>query len=616
MGAHVIKSALAPSNAPTPNQLGLHWLKTTDPVGHWLAIDTTANGWLDLVNLNTGGGGSGESNTLISQGSGTSLVGTKVGTELGILSLLAGDNVTIDIFEGKVRIASTGGSGGGVDVSGADSGAAPILVPDVATLVFDPDEFVLTGDASGLQVNSRPGAFVKQVAEVIVPSTKSLIQTNENGVVTFRRLAAGTNVTLTEDLATGKLTISSTGGTGGTGGGTGIIAYGADAAGNDTPYENCQIISIDGNAFQLVFYDNNEPELTGKEAYFEIRPSWITDVVANKLNVTSLDAASEPASTLLSSAGLKFSNAFTIENDPTDQGVIVKLANQSGGLTEVPHDNAEDSRKFVRGWNAWFTATTWDASLYHVGGSGTHSLVSQDRFEENRLKIKGLKAGHGIQLESTPAGNDITVKFDENLAYNLGYPKDFGTSFKIPCGAIGYVSAALEAIPVFTANAYFAIPFYVHQESGVLDGIAYHLESASKPTSGNIEFSIGKYSRGSDEVNIIYHMSRPYANESGSFTTRPVSPGFVFTEPGLYWLFVRTSVNASTMKMLTLKNDQRWRDSSNVSRVMQAFQFPRYSVAGLNSSSSSLTVGRPDLAFSSWDGSTVCPYVELSITYP
>jgi hypothetical protein len=29
-----------------------------------------------------------------------------------------------------------------------------------------------------------------------------------------------------------------------------------------------------------------------------------------------------------------------------------------------------------------------------------------------------------------------------------------------------------------------------------------------------------------------------------------------------------------------------------------------------------IEVGRPDLAYGSWDGVTVCPYVELSITYP
>ena len=177
MSTHIYRSPNAPSAAPTSVQLGTHWVKTTEPLGHWLAIGTAdVSDWLDLLNIG-GGGGSGESNTLVSQGSGTSLVGTKVGTalgvkslvagtnisidatepgqllisaagggdgeantllsqgggtslvgtkegtQLGILSLLAGDNVTIDIFEGKVRIASTGGGGGG-----GGSGEANVLV--------------------------------------------------------------------------------------------------------------------------------------------------------------------------------------------------------------------------------------------------------------------------------------------------------------------------------------------------------------------------------------------------------------------------------------------------------------------------------------------------------
>lgn len=58
MSTHVIKSTVAPTVAPTLQQLGVHWVKTTDPVGHWLAVDTSVDGWLDLINLTSGGGGS------------------------------------------------------------------------------------------------------------------------------------------------------------------------------------------------------------------------------------------------------------------------------------------------------------------------------------------------------------------------------------------------------------------------------------------------------------------------------------------------------------------------------------------------------------------------------
>ena len=619
MSTHIYRSLNAPSAAPTSVQLGTHWVKTKEPLGHWLAIGTAdVSDWLDLLNIG-GGGGSGESNTLVSQGSGTSLVGTKVGTALGVKSLVAGTNISIDATEpGQLLISAAAGGGGGsggVDVSGADAGNTPVVVADVSTLVFDPDDFELSGNASGMQASLRNGVVVRSLADAAVTGGKSLIFNDLGGNVRLRKLFAGSNVTITED-ANGKLTISSSGGSGGgTGGITGIGVYGADAAGNDVDYTDCQYLSIDGNAFQLTLYDNDEPPIVGKEAYFEIRPSWITDVVANKLNVTNLDVAGDPTSTLLSSGGLKFSNAFTIENDPADQGVIVKLANQSGGLTEVPHDNTEDSRKFVRGWNAWFTATTWDASLFHVGGAGlSKSLVSMDQAEENKLKIKGLLPGRGIELKGTPEENNVTIQFDEELAYNLGYPKDYGTRFKIPCGGFGTVSAATEVMTGFVANAYYAMPFYVHQAGAKLDGFIYQIDSVGKPTSGQLEISIAKYNKGNEQLDVIYFMARPYANEGTSMSTRPVSPEFLIEEPGIYWAILRTTVNASAMKMLTLKNDLRYRDNSNVSRVMQ--QFDRYAVAAMDSKSSSLDVGRPDVGYGSWSGVTVCPYFEVSITYP
>ena len=619
MSTHIYRSLNAPSAAPTSVQLGTHWVKTTEPLGHWLAIGTAdVSDWLDLLNIG-GGGGSGESNTLVSQGSGTSLVGTKVGTALGVKSLVAGTNISIDATEpGQLLISAAAGGGGGsggVDVSGADAGNTPVVVADVSTLVFDPDDFELSGNASGMQASIRNGVVVRSVADAGITGGKSLIFSNASGAVSLRKLFAGANVTITED-ATGKLTIAATGGSGGGSGGiTGIIAYGADPAGNDTPYENCQIISIDGNAFQLSFYDNEEPELTGKEAYFEIRPSWINEVVANKLNVTNLDGAGDPTSTLLSSAGLKFSSAFTIENDPADQGVVVKLANQSGGLTEVPHDNAEDSRKFVRGWNAWFTATTWDASLFHVGGAGlSKSLVSNDQAEENKLKIKGLLPGRGIELKGTAGENNVTIQFDEELAYNLGYPKDYGVGYKIPCGGFGTVSASTEALTGFTANMYYAMPFYVHQAGAKLDGFIYQIDSVGKPASGQLEISIGKYNQGNEQLDVIYFQARPYVGEGAGMYTRPVAPEFLIDEPGIYWVILRTTVNASGMQMLTLKNDLRYRDNSNVSRVLQ--QFERYAVAAMESKSSSIDVGSPDVGYGSWSGVTVCPYFEVSIRYP
>lgn len=402
---------------------------------------------------------------------------------------------------------------------------------------------------------------------------------------------------------------------GGGGGSAALGVAGADPDGNDTDYLDCQYLVIDGNAFELTFYDNDEPPLVGKEAYFQIRESWITDVVANKLNVFNLDGAGDPITTLLSSGGLKFSDAFTIESDPSDQGVIVDLSASGGVLTEVPHDNEEDDRKFVRGFGGWYTATSWSASLYHMGGAGlSKSLVSNDTVEENKLKIKGLLPGRGIELTGDEADNNVTIQMKEVLAENLGYPIDYGVTYKVPCGGFGVVSSATEIMSAFTTNMFYAMPFYVHQPNALLDGIIYQIDATGKPTSGNLEISIGKYNEGNEQIDIIYFMTRPYVDEGAGLYTRPVAPDFLIEEPGLYWLIMRTTVDASSMKMLTLKNDLRYRDNSNVSRVMQ--QFDRYAVAAMESKSTSLSVGRPSVDYYSWSGVTVCPYVEVSFRYP
>ena len=191
MGTHIIRSVAAPADAPTSEQLGTHWIKTTDPVGHWLAVDTTVDGWLDLVNLPSGGGGSGEanttsnvgtgsgqlakakdgvnlpfktikqganitvtngtdeveiaaaapgeSNTLTAQGTGVSLVGDKTGSALGVKTLVAGTNVTIDEGEDELTINASGGSA---------STSAMVPIAMATTYLQLPSSLGQTGDGS------------------------------------------------------------------------------------------------------------------------------------------------------------------------------------------------------------------------------------------------------------------------------------------------------------------------------------------------------------------------------------------------------------------------------------------------------------------------------------
>lgn len=127
MGAHVIRSDAAPNAAPTPDQMGVHWVKTTEPVGHWLAISTTdMTGWLDLLNLPSGGGGggSGEANTTSNVGTGIGLALPKAGTDLPFKTLIAGAGLYLDDNGTEITLTAAGGP--------PPAPTIPALVPKIA----------------------------------------------------------------------------------------------------------------------------------------------------------------------------------------------------------------------------------------------------------------------------------------------------------------------------------------------------------------------------------------------------------------------------------------------------------------------------------------------------
>ncbi len=93
MSVHVIRSTAAPVGAPLSTQIGNHWIQTTTG-GHWVAIDTTTTGWYDMKTLK-GLGTPGEVNTTISEGTGESVVLPKMGVTLPFKSLKAGSNISI-----------------------------------------------------------------------------------------------------------------------------------------------------------------------------------------------------------------------------------------------------------------------------------------------------------------------------------------------------------------------------------------------------------------------------------------------------------------------------------------------------------------------------------------
>ena len=86
--------------------------------------------------------GLGENNTLNSQGTGTSLVGSKIGAALGVKSLKAGSNITVtDDEAGSLVIAATGGGGGGGVANVGD--VIDAILTDTNGILFDSEGHIL-----------------------------------------------------------------------------------------------------------------------------------------------------------------------------------------------------------------------------------------------------------------------------------------------------------------------------------------------------------------------------------------------------------------------------------------------------------------------------------------
>ena len=194
MGTHIIRSKDAPTSAPAVDQLGVHWIKTTDPVGHWLATGVTdVSDWTDLLNI---GGGSGEINTASNIGTGSSVFKEKVGVDLRFRKLTAGNNVTITENDSDITISSSA-SGGGL----ADGNYGNVTVSDTgATIVVNNDaisnEKLANVAEATIKGRVTPGvgnpedltsAQVTALLDPFTPTKKGLVPVSDGDALKFLR---------------------------------------------------------------------------------------------------------------------------------------------------------------------------------------------------------------------------------------------------------------------------------------------------------------------------------------------------------------------------------------------------------------------------------------------
>lgn len=132
---------------------------------------------------------SGESNTLASQGDGTSLVGSKTGSTLGIKSIVAGSNVTIDEGTDEITINASGGGGGGASLnigSESDYGSGNLSTP--ANLLFADADFAVdklsVADSVVMDLNRGSttdfGKALREVGVITPPAFTPIIEDFED----------------------------------------------------------------------------------------------------------------------------------------------------------------------------------------------------------------------------------------------------------------------------------------------------------------------------------------------------------------------------------------------------------------------------------------------------
>lgn len=245
MGIHVIKSTTAPTVAPTELQVGAHWVKTTNPKGQWFAVgsDTLAD-WVDqsaiagavartgdtmtgplkvpqtlptdadnvvatkkYVDDNAGGGGSAYG--LVSQGGGVSLVGTSLGSDLGVKSVVAGPGIDIvaDDYANTITFTPTGGGGSGESntTSNVGTGEGQLAkAKDGVNLPFKTIKaganVTITNDADEVVIAAAGGAITTISLPLPDPAT---LTPGAMAVLTGTFAADVTSVLLTVDYVKG-----------------------------------------------------------------------------------------------------------------------------------------------------------------------------------------------------------------------------------------------------------------------------------------------------------------------------------------------------------------------------------------------------------------------------
>lgn len=174
--------------------------------GTGMSLTATSTG----ITLNT----TGEANTAASVGAGTSIVGTKLGTALQFKSLVAGSGISLASDGTTVTLTATGSVGEANTASNLGAGAGVFSSKNLLDLRFKSivagTNISITNDTNTITINATGGVGGEANTASNLGVTGQGVFSSKSGVdLQFKKLIAGTNVTMSSDA--NSITINSSG---------------------------------------------------------------------------------------------------------------------------------------------------------------------------------------------------------------------------------------------------------------------------------------------------------------------------------------------------------------------------------------------------------------------
>lgn len=364
----------------------------------------------DEVTISAAGGAAGESNTLVKEGTGFSLVGAKVGSALGVKSLKAGTNITITETATELTIIAAGGASGevntlaslgtGTSLVGAKTGVAlgvkSLKAGSNVTISTSGDEVTISStDTNTGEVNTLSNAG----------TGTSLVAAKTGTALGVRAIKAGTNVTVSlsgDDVVINAATGSGEANTASNiGTGEGIAA---SKSGVNLPFKSLKAgsnISISSTLDEIMIAANvPAPGETNTLSSLGTANSLVGAKTGSALGVKSLKAG-----TNITISGT--ADELTINAAASGEANTLSSLGTATTLVGAKTGTALGVKSVRAGTNVTISETATEITINAAaGGSGEVNTLSS---QGSGNSLVGTKVGAALGVKSLVAGTNVTI---------------------------------------------------------------------------------------------------------------------------------------------------------------------------------------------------------------